>query len=272
MIENNNYMPFKAVIREAFDIGCDVKLFKILLEQKINYLPGQFFMVSRWGAGEVPISVTSTKGLQRHMEFGIKKVGSVTTALHQLKAGDKIWLRGPYGNGFSTDIAQKRDVIFIAGGIGILPLRSLINLFLMKKSWFGRLFLLYGSKIPSEILFTSEMNRWKKKGVQVILTVDVKNENWKGNVGVVTEHLNKIKTDFKNAYAYVCGPDIMIKNTIKELSLRGMPDSRIVTTLEARMKCGMGKCGQCYHGIEYICTNGTVYTYEELKKRRVYGP
>ena len=268
----NLYLPFKSVIKEVSNISSDVKLFKVLPEQKTDYIPGQFFMVSVWGAGEAPISVTSTRGLQRHIEFAIKKVGAVTTVLHKLKKGDNIWLRGPYGNGFNAGAAKKKDVVFIAGGIGIVPLRSLINFIQMRKKQYGKIFLLYGAKNPSEILFEKDLKTWNKKGIGIILTVDVKNESWKGNTGVVTGHLDRVKTDFKNAYSYICGPDIMIEKTMKELTSRGMPDRQIITTLEARMKCGIGKCGQCYHGIEYICTNGPVYTYEEIKKRRVYGP
>ncbi len=292
---NNIYMPFKAVIEEAIDMGCNVKFFKVIpipphppLSKGgrggfIDYLPGQFFMVSQWGAGEAPISVTSTRGLQRHIEFAIKKVGTVTTVLHKLKKDDNIWLRGPYGNGFNAAAAKKEDVVFIAGGIGIIPLRSLINFIQMRKKQYGKIFLLYGAKNPSEILFKEDLKTWNKKGIEITLTVDVhpvrntfsngvKNKSWRGNTGLVTEHIDKIKTDFKNAYSYICGPDIMIEKTMKELTSRGMPDRQIITTLEARMKCGVGKCGQCYHGIEYICTNGPVYTYEEIKKRRVYGP
>jgi NAD(P)H-flavin reductase len=273
MTNNNNiYMPFKAKIKEAVDIGGSVKLFNVVPENKTDYIPGQFFMVSLWGAGEVPISVTSTKGFQKHIEFGIKKVGAVTSALHKLKKGDIIWLRGPYGNGFRTDIANKHDIMFIAGGIGIVPLRSLINFVLINRKQYGKISLLYGSKNPIEILFKKEIKAWSRKGVEVILTVDMKDKNWEGNAGLVTEHIGKVKADFKNTFAYICGPDTMIRNIIKELLLRGMPDRQIAASLEARMKCGMGKCGQCYHGSEYICTNGPVYTYEEIKKRKVYGP
>lgn len=269
---NNIYIPFKASIKDVLDTGCDVKLFKVLPAKRTDYLPGQFFMVSQWGAGEAPISVTSTRGLQRHIEFAIKKVGAVTTVLHKLKKSDTIWLRGPYGNGFKADAAKKKDVVFIAGGIGIVPLRSLINFIQMHKKQYGKIFLLYGAKNPTGILFKEDLKAWNKKGIEITLTVDVKDESWKGNTGVVTGHLDSVKTDFKNAYSYICGPDIMIEKTMEELTSRGMPDRQIITTLEARMKCGVGKCGQCYHGIEYICTNGPVYTYEEIKKRKVYGP
>jgi len=280
--DKNIYLPLRAKIKEALNIGNDVKLFKVIPPHPpfskggkggfIDYLPGQFFMVGKWGSGEVPISIASTKGLHKHIELVIRRVGTVTTALNKLKAGDTLWLRGPYGNGFNTDSAKKRDVVFIAGGIGIVPLRSLINFILLNKKQYGKIFLLYGAKNPFEILFEEDIKVWNKKGVEVILAVDVEDKRWKGNVGLVTEHIGKIKVDFKKACAYVCGPEIMIKNTMKELSLKGMPDKQIATTLEARMKCGTGKCGQCYHGAEYICTNGSVYTYEEIKKRKVYGP
>ena len=270
--KENIFKPFRASVKEAIDSRCDTKLFKILPERKVDYTPGKFFMVSKWGAGEIPISVTSTQGFQKYIELAIKKVGTVTRALHTVQAGDTIWLRGPYGNGFSTDVAKKKDVVFIAGGIGIVPLRSLINLVLMHKKKYKKIFLLYGAKNPFEILFEQDIKAWGKKGMEVILTVDEKDKRWKGRVGLVTEHLDRIKTDFKKACAYICGPEIMIEKTMRELSSRDMPDKRIVTTLESRMKCGIGKCGQCYRGTEYICTNGPVYTYEEITNRKVYGP
>jgi NAD(P)H-flavin reductase len=269
---NNPYVPFRAKIKQARGTQCDVKLFSVIPERRIYFIPGQFFMVGRWGAGEVPISVTSARESQRHIEFAIKKAGSVTSALHSLKRGDVLWLRGPYGNGFHAADARGKDVIFVAGGIGIIPLRPLIYSVLKHKRQYKRFFLFYGSRNPSEILFKEDLRRWRKNGVTVILTVDESDQNWKGNVGLVTEHLDKIKAKFQKTCAYVCGPEIMIKNTMRELSLMGIPDSHILTTLEARMKCGIGKCGQCYHGTEYICTNGPVFTYEEIKERKVYGP
>ncbi len=264
----NIFMPFRATVKEIFDTGCDVKIFHVIQGRKVDYSPGQFFMVSLWGAGEAPISVTSTKGLQKHIEFGIKKVGTVTTALHSLKKGDSIWLRGPYGNGFLTGSAKKKDVIFIAGGIGIVPLRSLINFVLMHRDRFKKIFLLYGAKNPSEILFEQDIKGWRKKGIDVILTVDVKDRGWKDYEGLVTEHLDKIRTDFKKAYSYICGPEIMINKVAELLSSGGMPDTQIWATLEARMKCAVGKCGQCYIDGIYACTHGPVFNYAQVKQIR----
>ncbi|UCF86642.1 MAG: FAD/NAD(P)-binding protein [Nitrospiraceae bacterium] len=268
----NIFLPCKSKITGISHMGNDVKLFRVISEEKTDYMPGQFFMVSTWGAGEVPISVTSVRKSQKLIEFAIKRAGTVTTALHKLKRGGTLWLRGPYGNGFNTAAARKKDVLIVAGGIGIVPLRPLINIILQHKKQHREIFLLYGAKNPSGFLFERDMATWRNKGVDITVTVDRKDKLWKGNVGLVTEHMDKIKTDFRKAHAYVCGPDIMIENTMKTLSLKGMPDRNIITTLEARMKCGTGKCGQCYHGTEYICTNGPVYTYEEIKKRKAYGP
>lgn len=270
MIENI-YRPFKVIISEIKQLSENVRLFRLKLDREIDYLPAQFFMLGVWGAGEVPISVASTSR-DPYIEFGIRKVGKVTGALHELKAGEAVWMRGPFGNGFDLKTAHGRDIIFVAGGIGILPLRALINHILMERHFFGRLFLIYGSKRPSEMLFSDEIPLWKEAGIDVILTVDIKDGLWRGYTGVVTEHIDRIRTDFREACSYICGPEVMIENTVKELSLRGMPDHLINISLERRMKCGIGKCGQCYHGIEYICINGPVYTYEDIKKRlALYG-
>ena len=271
--KNNIYLPFAAEIEGIRDMGADVKHFSVVSDSIKQYIPGQFFMVGRWGAGEVPISVTSVWGdRKKAIEFAIRKVGSVTNVLHSLNKGDVIWLRGPYGNGFDTVQSRGQDVIFAAGGIGIIPLRPLINDVLSQKRHYRKLFLLYGSKSPLELLFLQDIELWRQKGIEVILTVDEKNKKWKGNVGVVTEHVDKIKSDFEKACAYICGPEVMIKKTMEALSLKGVRDSHIITTFEARMKCGVGKCGQCYHGTEYICINGPVFSYEEIKKRKIYGP
>lgn len=266
-IKDNIYRPFKATVSEIKDLAEGVRLFKVLPEKEVHYLPGQFFMLSVWGAGEAPISVSSTEGIQPCLEFGVRKAGRVTSALHELKPGDTLWLRGPFGNSFDLRRAEKKDMIFIAGGIGILPLRSFINSALRDISKFGKLFLIYGAKRPSELLFLDEISLWKHNGLEVILTVDTGDGSWKGDIGLVTEHIDKINTDFKKACACVCGPEIMMENTIKELSLRGMPDNFIILSLERRMKCGIGKCGQCYYGIEYICINGPVYSVDEMKRR-----
>ncbi len=271
------YLPLKAKVADVSDMTSDVRLFKIAPEKAFKYKPGQFVMVSLWGAGETPISITSTQGIQEHIELCIKKVGSVTSALHSLKAGDSIGIRGPFGNGFSVGGIKGKDVLFAAGGIGIAPLRSLINEVLrttspLKRGRGGVLQLIYGSRSPSDILFTDDVDSWRKKGVNVILTVDRKDRKWKGSTGIVTEHMDKAKILFKNAHAFVCGPHVMINAVMRELASRGMHDDKIITTLEAHMKCGVGKCGHCYAGGKYICTDGTVFSYKEIKQKNLFSP
>ena len=268
--DDNHYLPVRAIIKGITEMCPDVRLFRV--SPGVRCVPGQFFMVSVWGAGEVPISVASAGDTEGSLEFCIRRVGSVTSAIHRLRKGDVVWLRGPYGNGFPIGVAEGRDVIFVAGGMGIVPLRPLIALMLMERERFGRLFLVYGSKSPGEVLFSRDLRAWRKEGVRLILTVDRADSTWKGGVGLVTDHLEAVDTDLKEACSFICGPPVMIEVAMRRLSEMGMAEGRIITSLEARMKCGMGKCGQCYAGGKYICRDGPVFTYGAIKAERVYGP
>jgi sulfhydrogenase subunit gamma (sulfur reductase) len=260
------YAPVMARILDVVEMTPDVKLFRIEKPKDFSYSPGQFLMVSVWGAGEVPISITSTEGLHREIELCIRKVGLVTSSLHNLMPGDLAGIRGPLGNSFPFEAAMGKDILFVAGGIGLAPLRSLVNLVLARRSDFGRVAMIYGSRCPSEVLFQEDLKDWAEKGMDITLTVDRKEEGWKGKVGLVTEFLGKQNISIKTARAFICGPHIMIKNVMRDLSLIGMPTANIVTTLEAHMKCGVGKCGHCYMDGKYICTDGPVFEYPELKK------
>ncbi len=265
------YLPSKAKVIDVVDMTSDVKLFKVMPEKTFKYKPGQFLMVSLWGEGEVPISIASTYGVREEIELCIKRVGPVTSAIHSLKSGDDIGIRGPFGNGFSVNRAKNRDILFVGGGIGIAPLRSLINEVLKNKKDFKKIELVYGSRTPSDILFMDDINLWQKKGVNVILTVDRKDRGWRGNAGIVTEHIGKSRVSFKNAHAFVCGPQVMINAVMRDLSSRGTPEGNIIMTLEAHMKCGVGKCGHCYADGKYICTDGPVFSYKEIKQFNLNG-
>ncbi len=271
MTTNNIYLPFKASIRDAAEIAKNVKLFSIIIPSDFTYKAGQFVMVSALGAGEVPISITSTPGAGKDLEICVRTAGHVSAALNGLSAGDSIWLRGPYGRPFPVNGYQ--DTMFICGGIGIVPLRPLINQIIDKKAATGGngvITVIYGSRNPSEVLFMDELSSWVERGVNVVLTVDVCNiENWRGCSGLVTEHFGKAKVDFKDSMAYICGPHVMIQAAMRDLSLMGMPDDHIITTLEAHMKCGVGKCGHCYCGGKLICDEGPVFTFEEIKKYNI---
>jgi sulfhydrogenase subunit gamma (sulfur reductase) len=269
--EKNIYLPFKATIVEARELVKDVKMFRIAVPQDFTYQPGQFVMVSVMGKGEVPISITSTHGVSEHLELCIRTVGSVTTALNALATNDNIWLRGPYGRPFPVD--GNRDTLFICGGIGMVPLRPLINRMAADRAGIKKphvLTVMYGSRNPTEVMFMDEIERWQEQGVNVVLTVDVcRIESWKGCKGLVTEHFGRTGIDYRSGRAFICGPHIMIQAAMRDLSLMGMPEDRIVTTLESHMKCGVGKCGHCFGGGKLICEDGPVFSLAEIKRYNI---
>jgi sulfhydrogenase subunit gamma (sulfur reductase) len=269
-MENKNiYLPFKTSIANMQELAKDVKLFSITIPDDFTYRPGQFVMVSIMGAGEVPISITSTPGAGKDLELCIRTVGHVSSALNALTAGDAIWLRGPYGNTFP--INGNQDTLVICGGIGIVPLRPLINQLVNGRSAAKKnVTVMYGARNPSEVLFMDEISSWQEQGATIVMTVDTCNiEGWKGCTGLVTEHFGKTKVNFKNSTAYICGPHGMIQAAMRDLSLMGMPDDHIITTLEAHMKCGVGKCGHCFCGGKLICEEGPVFTLEAIKKYNI---
>ncbi len=267
--KNNIYLPFNGRIEEIIPLAPDVGLFRVRVESQLTYSPGQFFMVSVWGAGEVPISVASLPDEGGVLDLCIRKAGMVTTAIHSLQTGQSIGLRGPYGNGFPLEASKGRDIVVVAGGIGIAPLRPLIHWLIRNPDKAGQVTLLYGSRSPEDMVFRDEIEKWREGGINVVLTVDKGNEKWNGHIGLVTGLWHEVRTDFKKAAAYICGPEIMIKAAMRDLFFLGMPDNRIITTLEAHMKCGVGKCGHCYAGPKYICTDGPVFSYEEIKKHAI---
>ncbi|MDP2167504.1 MAG: FAD/NAD(P)-binding protein [Thermodesulfovibrionales bacterium] len=264
MNANNVYTPSEALIEEVITLSRNVNLYTVKTKEEIKWLPGQFFMVSVFGFGEAPISVTSSA--REPLKFCIKKVGHVTGAIHGLRAGDTIGIRGPYGNAFPLDVARGRDVVIIAGGLGIAPLRPLIHEFMENGKDYARVFLLSGSKTPADVIYSEECALWEKRGIRVTLTVDCPDDSWDVCTGLVTAHLDKVEADFQNAASYICGPEVMIEAAMKAVSARGIPEERIITTLEAHMKCGVGKCGHCYMGPKYICTDGPVFSYKELRR------
>ncbi len=266
------YLPFAVKVLGVDDMTSDVKLFRLEKPRGFRYSPGQFLMASVWGAGEVPISIASTDGIHEAIELCVRKVGLVTSALHERREGDFLGIRGPLGNTFPFEETGGRDILFVAGGIGIAPLRSLISLVMEHRKDFGKIAFIYGSRNPSEVLFLKEVMQWREKNVDVILTVDVRSDGWKFNTGIVTEYLNKVAISFKEAHAFICGPPLMINAVMRDLSFMGMPQEQIITTLEAHMKCGVGKCGHCYNGSKYICTDGPVFSYAELRKTGISSP
>jgi len=268
----NEYIPYPAVIESIRDESFDTKTFRVVfqddaLADSFSYKPGQFAQLSLLGIGEAPISITSSPCKQGFLEFTIRAVGRLTHAMHQLKKGDTIYVRGPYGNSWPFEEVKEKDLYFIAGGIGLPPLRSLINSVFDKREEFGRIKILYGSKTPDELCFKEELKSWQRiTDTEVLLTVDKPEEGWKGNVGVVTTLWDKTDMTSSGGAAYVCGPPIMIRFVIERLIGTGFKDENIYISLERYMKCGIGKCGHCNIGPKFVCIHGPVFTYSQIKE------
>ncbi len=244
------------------------KLFEIALEDRpLGHQPCQFVQVSLFGIGEAPISVSSSPTVSDTFELCVRNVGAVTGAIHQLKVGDRVGIRGPYGNGFPVEKILGKDVLFVCGGLGLAPLRSLIRWCLEHRRSFGRLTTLYGAKTPGELLFRDELEQWKRgTSMEFLLTVDRPDEDWKGHTGVITTLFRHVQLDPLKTVAVVVGPPVMYKFVILELLQRAVMESRIYVSLERRMRCGLGKCGHCQMNGIYVCQEGPVFCYSEVKK------
>ena len=266
------YVPEMAVIQDTIEETGDVTTFRLQFRNSVKrdsftYRPGQYMMVSVFGVGEIPISITSTPTRPEFIELAIKNVGSVSAAVHCLHAGDELGLRGPFGNGFPYEIAFDKNLLFVAGGIGLAPLRSLIGLSLDMRDRFREICILYGSRTPSDLVFRRDFGFWGgKPDISFWVTVDRGTDEWDGRIGLVTSLFDEANVRGDDYIAFVCGPPVMIPFVIRDLQERGFSDDSIISTLERHMKCGVGKCGHCCIGEQYICQDGPVYSYKEMKK------
>ena len=262
------YTPDMATVKRVERLGESEKVFEIQFDngQSLDYRPGQFVQISVLGVGEAPISITSSPSRSDgSFELAVREVGNVTSALHRLKPGSKVAVRGPYGTSFPIEDMKGQDILFVAGGIGLFPMRSLINEMLHSRSDFGRVIILFGAKSPAERMFTHDLERWKgRDDVEYLETVDRADESWKGNVGVITTLFPKISIKPANTYCVVVGPSIMQKFVVLEAKKKGLADNRIILSLERRMKCGVGKCGHCQINGLYVCQDGPVFRYSEI--------
>ena len=247
----------------------DVKTFRVVGldgEKPFEHIPGQCAMLSIPGVGEAMFSITSSPTNKEYQEFSIKKCGQLTDYLHSLEVGDEITVRGPYGNHFPVEDKLKgKNLLFIAGGIGLAPLRSVINYVLDNRSDYGTVDILYGSRSKDDLVQLKEIQDvWMKtEGVNVYLTIDREQEGWDGHVGFVPAYLKELGFD-TNKTALLCGPPIMIKFCLASLIEMGFSKEQVYTTLELRMKCGIGKCGRCNVGAKYVCKDGPVFRFDEL--------
>jgi len=266
----NEYLPHEARIESIQKESFDTNTYRVVFVDKkirdvFHYHQGQFAEISLPGVGEAPISITSSPTKTGYLEFTIRTVGRLTKEIFSLKVGDLLYIRGPYGNSFPYEDLKERNIYFIAGGIGLPPLRSLINMIMENRSYFGHIKILYGAKTPNELCFKKELETWKKEtNTEVLLTVDRPAEGWNDHVGVVTKLWGKTKIKPDNSIAIVCGPPIMIKFAVLELMRSGFKASEIIMTLERYMKCGIGKCGHCNIGEKFVCVDGPVFRYDEI--------
>jgi len=244
------------------------KWFEIKLpnSRSLGHQPGQFVQVSLFGAGEAPISITSSPTKKDSFELCVREVGMLTKLLHKLEVSSTIGIRGPFGKGFDVESFKGKDILIVGGGIGIVPLRSLINYVIDNRQDYGRLIILYGAKNPNELLFTDELKQWEKsKDIEYHVTVDQGTPAWNGNTGVITTLIPGLDLDLPNTITAVVGPPIMYKFVLMSLKTKRIPNENIYLSLERRMKCGVGKCGHCQINHSYVCQDGPVYNYLELK-------
>ncbi len=267
--EPSIYLPIPARIAETRPMTKLEKLFKIELPEgvSLDHRPGQFVEVSLLGVGEAPISISSSPSRSNGaFEVCVRRAGDLTGMLHRLGPGDTIGVRGPFGRGFPFEKFRGKDLLFAPGGLGLAPARSLINQVLDERANYGRILILYGARNPSELLFTDEIAEWQARGdVEVHLTVDRGDENWKGNVGVITTLFPKIELHARNTVAITVGPPVMYRFVLMELLAKGIADGNIWLSLERRMKCGVGKCGHCQINHLYTCQSGPSFSYAEIK-------
>lgn len=274
---NNPYLPIPVTIKKITieNEARDIKTFDLVFNDKkdadkFKYTCGQFAEISILGTGEAPIGIASSPMDKELVQFTVKKysTGVVTSTLHNFCPGDMIGIRGPYGNGFPMKDFEGSNLVIVGGGFALTTLRSLTKYILHEKNRgrFKDITVLYGARSPGELIYKSELKQWDQRDdINVHLTVDKGDENWKGRVGLVPNVLKEVVPSSKNGIALVCGPLIMVKFTMLPILDLGFKPENIFFSLEMRMKCGIGKCGRCNIGPKYVCKDGPVFTYKELQ-------
>lgn len=269
---NDIFLPEPATLTQKRALTEMENFFEFKLDsgKTLGHKPGQFVEVSLAGIGEAPISVSSAPADNNSFELVVRKVGNLTNALHRLPVGDKIGIRGPFGTSFPVDTAMLgKDILFICGGIGLVPIRSAILHVLNNRASYGSVTILAGTKTPAERLFVDEIGKWcVHQNVVFHETVDRADANWKGNVGVVTTLLPKLAIDLSRTVTLICGPPVMYKFVIIDLQKMGMKEDVIYLSLERLMKCGVGKCGHCQVNHLYMCQDGPVVCYADISRVR----
>lgn len=231
----------------------------------LQFEPGQFTMLCAGGAGEVPISISGDPDRPERLIHTVRAVGLATAALCDAKAGQMLGVRGPFGAPWPIERLDGADVAIATGGIGLPPLRPAILRMLARRERYGRLVLLYGARTPDQLLFTSELDEWRERGLEVLITVDAAGPEWLGPVGVVTQLIRRAQLQADNMFALSCGPEVMMRFVVAELVDRGVGPERIYVSVERNMQCGIGHCGHCQLGPSLVCRDGPVYRWSDVE-------
>jgi len=269
---DNPYLPQLATIREIIPETPSIKTFRLeLVEEQarkdFRFEPGQVAQLSLFGVGEATFVINSSPLDTGCLQFSIMKAGELTSALHELSEGDVVGLRGPLGNWFPYQEMRGKNLVFIAGGLGLAPLRPLILYVLAKRKEYGDLHLIYGARSPDDLCYRQDIKEWQRReDFKVTLTIDREVPGWEYRVGFVPTVVAEEAPSPKNAVAVTCGPPIMIKFVLQEMEKLHFGDEQIITTLERRMKCGIGLCGRCNIGPKYVCLDGPVFSLAQLKQ------
>ena len=276
MFNAETYLPRACVIGDVVRETSDTRMLTLTFKDGAGdaehaFLPGQFVQLGRLGVGEIPVSISSSPTDTGRMEICMRTVGKVTEALGKRGQGDELGIRGPFGTHFPVDEFKEHDLLFVAGGLGLAPLRSVIRYVLARRPEYGKVTILYGARTPNDLLFRRELAAWADApDTEVLQTVDVEHPEWDGRVGVVTALLDAVAERVPRSTALVCGPPVMMRYASSELLKRNARPERIYLTLERYMKCGVGTCGHCYVGGKYVCQDGPVFRYPDLDELRVY--
>ena len=266
------YLPRLARITEVRDETPDTRTYALRLHDgsgpgTMSFAPGQFLELSVFGRGEAPFCIASSPTRPQALEVTVRRTGQLTDALHTLGPGDELGLRGPCGNGFDLGSARGKDLVFVAGGIGLPPLRGLIWNVLDERDHFGRVTVLYGARTPSDLVYKNELADWQRRDdLELLVTVDRAEPGWEGNVGMVPILFDMTELRPASSLVYVCGPPIMINFVVQDLLMRGFAEDAVISTLERMMQCGVGKCNHCAIGHRYVCRDGPVFTYRQIRE------
>lgn len=266
------YKPFRAQIIKLIQETPDITTFRLRIEDPsmtaFTFHPGNFVLISVFGHGEAPFAIASSPSHRDAIEISVKRMRKVTQALHELAPKAFVGVRGPYGNHFLKAPLENKNLVFVAGGIGMAPLRPLITSILEERQRYGEIAIIIGAQTPVDIPYRRELAQWEKiDQVHLVQTVDPGGEtsDWNGQIGLVPTVLSRIDLAFNEGVAFICGPPIMIRLSADVLVEQGWARDQILTTLENKMTCGVGKCGRCNIGARYVCQDGPVFTYEELQ-------